>query len=102
MGAGGKIQAAGEGMAIFKHLVKNLLHKVFTALPVISHVKQETIQLAIVPLKEQAHLIQVPGFHPEHDRIIGQRVQSNYYLLLICTGNSQKIKWLQEIYDLLN
>jgi hypothetical protein len=38
--------------------------------------EQKPIQRPVIPLKEQTHLIQVSGFHLEHDRIVGQRVQS--------------------------
>jgi hypothetical protein len=46
-------------------------------------VKQKAIQSTMVPLKQQAHFVQVTGFHPEHDRIITQCIQTGWLVLIL-------------------
>jgi len=50
--------------------------------------KQEAIQLAVIPLKKQAHPVKVAGFYPEHYGVISQRIQTLFMFYMI--GNSQK------------
>jgi hypothetical protein len=57
-----ELALAGEGVPGFQHPVKHGLNHIFSGFPLPAHIKKETIQGPVVSLKQQGHLIQVPGF----------------------------------------
>jgi hypothetical protein len=60
---GPELPIARKSMARFQHAIKHRLYHIFTYLPLPGHMKKEPIQGPMVPVKQQRHFIQIPGFH---------------------------------------
>jgi hypothetical protein len=57
-------------MPVFEHAVEYILNQVLTQFPLTGHMVQEAHQRPVMPFKQEAHLIQVAIFDPEHQCVI--------------------------------